>query len=553
MIVSKAFFRRIKTISIFLHDAYLPSIAKKMKKLVTICFLLLAIQVFAQKAQLKKTDTLNIGINNQNNQSIKGIRYTFKSDLMDVKVDSVNNLLIVRNGKFNDGNTGNMFTTVFNPDNMQKLRESKSNGSTAKVLINNDLIYELRGNGIVARKSTADSIQWKVTCNGYLYLRELGIFLIEGPSTEFWGKPLPNFQCIDAKNGTMRWGASMNFEKGWLAYEPINDTLFAIIAEGLAVFHLNKGLLWYRKFATTAIGNAFSTPNSYGYLSNKKNYLTSAYYVRGFPEFWNLSSNIAHDSCYVYCTNIHEVVCYNLFTGEKIWFKDFGDQRVSRSNLHVIDSLLIQIDCGFAQFEEGRALYGRSCLRAFNKRSGKLSYEKIIGEKTDFVNEAMYIPWYGSLYLVLQNRIQSYNPANGYKIVENMIDKLSTTGIFGFRDNLGWYKDSDGRFKALNHKSNTIYLKAKAGVSIEFDKDLNFKRYYGINDVYNPLNDFNKQLLLVNAKGLYLVDSLGSVLTNVPYALNGFCDTKDYVFLVDYKLNTVTRIAKQAIWGLKPD
>ena len=523
-----------------------------MKKLITICLLLLAIQVFAQKAQLKKTDSLSIGINNQNKQSINGIRYTFKSDLMDVKVDSVNDFLIVRNGKYTDGNTGTLNTIVFKPDSMQKVWESKSKGSTAKILINNGLLYELGGKGIVARKTTTDSIQWKVTCDGYVFLRNQGVFLIEGPSSEFWGKPLPNFKCIDAQDGSTRWGANINLRKGWLACEPINDTLFAIIAEGLAVFHINKGLLWYREFATTAIGNAFSTPNSYGYLSNQRNYIFPAFYVRGMAEFWNLSSNIAHDSCFVYCTNIHEVVCYNLFTGEKIWFKDFGDQRVSHSNLQVIDSLLIQIDCGFAHFEDGRALYGRSCLRAFNKLNGKLSYEKNIGEKTDFVNEAMYIPWYGSLYLILQNRIQSYNPANGYKVVENMIDKLSTTGIFGFRDNLGWFKDADGRFKAFNQKSNTIFIKAKAGVSIEFDKDLNFKRYYGINDVHYPLNDINNQLLLVNAKGLYLVDSIGANISNIPLALHDSFQTKAYIFLVDYKLNTVTRIAKQDIWGLKP-
>lgn len=525
-----------------------------MKKFFTNLFILIAIQAFAQKEQLKKTDTLNIGVNIQSKQSIKGIRHTFRADLMDVKVDSLNDLLIVRSGKYTDGNTGEIFTTVFKPDSMVKVWGTKSRRTTGDILINNGLLYELGAKGIVARKTTCDSVLWKVASDAYMFLRKQGVFLIcDGPSKDLWGKPLPNLKCIDAQDGTIRWNASINFENGWLALEPINDSLYGILAEGLAVFHINKGLLWYHPFATTVITSFFDNPTNHGFLSNQHNYIFAAPYVRGTNEYWNLSSNIAHDSCFVYCTTIHEVSCYNLFTGQKIWFKDFDDQRVSHSNLHVVDSLLIQIDCGFANFESGRGLYGRACLRAFNKLTGKLSYEKPIGDKTDFVNEAMYIPWYSSLYLILQNRIQSYNPKNGYKVVENVIDKYSTKGIFGFRDNLGWYKDADGRFKALNQKSNTVYLSATAGVSIEFDKDLNFNRYYGLNDIYYPICSLNEKSVMVNKTGLYLVDSLGTVITSIPLAIHDFYQTKAFIVLVDYKLNAVTRIAKQDILGRKPE
>ncbi len=525
-----------------------------MKYLLLFFSLFFVHQLFAQKEQLKKTDTLTIGINNQSKQSIKGLQHTFRADLMDVKVDSLNDLLIVRSGKYTDGNTGEIFTTVFKPDSMVKVWGAKSKRTTGDILIQNGLLYELGAKGIVARKTMTDSVLWQVASDGYVFLRKQAVFLIcDGPNRATFGKALPNFKCVDAQNGSIRWSASINFDKGWLAFEPINDSLYAIIAEGLAVFHINKGLLWYRPFATTAIGNYFSNPNLYGYLSNQKNYIFPAPYVRGMCEFWNLSSKIAHDSCFVYCTTIHELACYNLFTGQKIWFKDFDDLPVSHSNLQVIDSLLIQIDCGFAHFESGRGLYGRACLRAFNKLTGKLSYEKPIGEKTDFVNEAMYVPWYGSLYLILQNRIQSYNPKNGYKVVENVIDNYSTKGIFGFRDNLGWYKDSDGRFKALNQKSNTLYLTAKAGVSIEFDKDLNFNRYYGLNDIYYPICSLNEQSIMVNKTGLYLVDSLGTTISSIPRALSGFYETKAYIVLVDYKLNALTLIAKQDILGRKPD
>jgi len=496
-----------------------------MKNLILFCTILFCSNLFAQQS------TFVAGKNLLDSTDIQGVEYKFSDKIFNFFVDTTSNFLTVqlrgvsKNEKYWN-NKGNFLQYDLNIDSI--LWKQKINYQTEKILQSNKtlILSTLQKNIFIDTQKGKEKFSTK---NNIML-----IFSNKNIAIGYRSKMQENnnLEGMNLSTGKVLWTTKISRDYGWNDVLFLNDTTLLIVANGLNAVNLNNGKGWKYEVAT---GDKDYTAAALTTLGGIVLGLFTGTFVygTGYDLVYDVVSNVAADSTYIYFASKDNIAKINKNSGKIIWYNEFNKKDASKSFILPKDSAVYLINYGYAYKERRMINYGKPFIASIDKETGHKKYFKDFNLKKEPI-----ISWNiinNNFYLATEQRILVYSIVTGEFFTEKIFSKETFGKLNYFAGNQVFVSNNDVFFRLKESDITKLYIFTDKNVLI-LDENLNIVETKNYDDLYIFYAEIGENKLIGNATKTFIIDKNGAKLAELSASYNAVLKGNK---LFDKKGNTI--------------
>lgn len=299
-------------------------------------------------------------------------------------------------------------------------------------------------------------------------------------------------QGINVIDGTVKWDREISYEYGLNEVIHLNDSVLLMAANGLHTVNINTGMGWdyhvetgIKDYGTTAFKNAVS-------LSLFAATGISTPMAMGHEVITGIASNIYVHGSRIYFASYEELVCLD-YDGNIIWKYPMNKELMSKSTLLIHNQTLYVVNRGIAVFRNKVIQCGEPFVEAYNLSTGEILFHKFIGDNR-IVNSLQIKN--DALLLAFNDRISTYSLQDGSHVAENLIDTQALGYIKYLLGSQVYVQQKDSTLASI-----TLSDSSKSYVLTAYNKILSFDQTLEIGqDIIDYDSCFTEYLRFNNLK-----------------------------------------------------
>lgn len=317
--------------------------------------------------------------------------------------------------------------------------------------------------------------------------------------------------AFDLKSGKKIWERKISNAFNWNSIDMLEDSTLLLVAAGLHRFNINTGEGWSADFKTGQV-------DYQDVIITKADGMTDERVTGGFMysaknnTLTDAVSNVFIEDSTAYISNRDHIKKFNMQNGSLIWQKSLPKNMASKSVLFTEDSLLFQLNLGYANTYYTHVLYGRPFLSCYNKNSGELIYEKAIPSGKfyirDYIMEGQY------LFLLSRNKVFQFDLNKGNQLGETTIDvnKADEEQLMGFvGSHVFEYNHSGLPANLMYSDIHSRYVFSNKNQIYHIDNNNNLIRVLGGDSIYAGQTIYNDFQFISNDAKTLVLDSEGYI------------------------------------------
>lgn len=342
-----------------------------MKKLLLNIFLLIICMPLAKAHNYLIGDSINLGTNLTNNLIIKGKVYNFKTNYLNIEIDSLTQKIFVltqatnRKGKTVDSK-GHIY--ILNLENNSECWNRPIDFKTeACYYTPQGIIISKSWNEHFILNLNDGSCEWserfilKGTFNDCLLGFRISTLARETNILE----------CRYLKSGEIKWETKLKYKYLWDSHYLIDNSKLLISADGIHLLDINNGLGWHRTTITE------TELYERGIPLNRADKITPditefGYYQTGPSSTNGVVSNILRENNRLYQASHDSIVCLNL-AGETIWKSKIPGKNAYNTKLFFYDNKVFLINLGHGFRNNNPDRTGQPFLSCYEKETGTIT------------------------------------------------------------------------------------------------------------------------------------------------------------------------------------
>lgn len=448
---------------------------------------------FLSKAQLGpdrvKLDTIQLGLSALSTNTIEARGFNFPYTLLDVKYDSISEMVFVSGKQGADqaeqGIAKGFFAAINRQDQVSWLNESSLSAidlsANMLVLSNENRSHRFnKAAGYEELKYPGRLLYtWVPYFLGFYYDHEDKSTLV----------------AVDLRTGAIRWKAAVPGHEDWVDVKPLGDSVLLVAAAGLHALHPIKGLLWSKPFNTSV-----STTKAMVYSLAKYQHIRSLSAFVPTTDDANrasqISSNIYLQGGKIIFAAKNSCAAFD-HMGRELWRIELGNYPVSKMWLTQSDSALLLINFGLAMHSGRFVNWGRPFIMEIYPEQGQIRHEhdlSRIENLSDFIKLKNHLLFAGK-HEIIDTRHGEEEVKTVLSIDEGLYGKFEE-----FVDGAIHYVFKEGYYVPLNFiNDNLVYFRTDHNKIFGLDQG-KIDYEYHFTELYRCLGRVNGMTLLSNPK-----------------------------------------------------
>lgn len=453
----------------------------------------LLFSVFFSKAQLGpervKLDTINLGFSAISTNTIEARGFRFPYTLLDVKYDSISEMVFVSGKQGADqaeqGIAKGFFAGIDRQNQVTWLNESSLSAIdlSCNMLLMSNESRSHRFNKVAGYEELKYPgrllYTWIPYSLGFYYENEDRTTLV----------------AVDLRSGIIRWKAAVPVHEDWVDVKPLGDSLLLVAAAGLHALHPIKGLLWSKPFSTSV-----STTKAMVYSLAKYQHIRSLSTFVSTSDDLNragqIASNIFLEDGRIIFAAKGRCAAFD-HSGRELWRITLGNYPVSKMWLTRSDSALLLINFGLAMHSGRFVNWGKPFILEIYPEKGQIRHEhdlSRIENLSDFIKIKNKLLFAGKDE-IMDTRHGEEEVKTTLGIEEALYGKFEE-----FIDGNVYYVFKEGYYVPLNFiNDNLVYFRTDHNKIFGLDQG-KISYEYHFTELYRYQGSFNGMTLLSNPK-----------------------------------------------------
>jgi hypothetical protein len=403
----------------------------------------------AQESNYPKSYTTTIGTSAISINTLTAKTYSFSHLIYDFKLDTLAKQVYVTTRKKDP--TGKLYTNIgmfvgLNASN-DSLKWFK-NTTQFEINIDNEFLFASDNQKTSRYNKTFGYEQFQFPSKIIYTIKKYNYGLMYNPNNK------DELTCVKLQDGTLKWKAIIPSQQNWNDVNYLNDTTLIVAANGLHAININTGLLWSKPFNTVQKNNK---PLVFSYINNDKvkkefnaiNTSTVEAQISG------ISSNILISDTLIYFASKDKLICVTQ-SGKLQWEKVLDETISSQMLISKINSDIILLNTGIAQYNDFSVMYGKAYAMSVNAITGTQNYKN----NSAIDNLADYCNYKNDLIFANKTNIAKTNIAN--TALESIIEvnEREFGKFVEFINGDNFYVEKEGFYVPLNFiNDNVIYFR----------------------------------------------------------------------------------------------
>lgn len=403
----------------------------------------------AQESYYPKSYINNIGTSAISINTLTAKTYSFSHLIYDIKLDSLSKQVYVTTRKKDP--SGKLYTNVGMFVGINTINDSLKwfkNITQFEIDVDGEFLFASDTKKTSRYNKTFGYEQFQFPSKIIYTIQKNNFGLMYNPSSK------DELTCVKLQDGALKWKAIIPSQQNWNDVNYLNDSTLIIAANGLHAVNINTGLLWSYSFNTVQKNNK---PLVFSYINDdkvkKEFHSVKTSNIEG--QISGISSNILINDTLIYFASKDKFICISQ-SGKLQWEKALDESISSQMLLSKINSDIILLNTGIAQYNDFSVMYGKAYAMSVNANSGSQNYKN----NSSIDNLADYCNFKSDLIFANKTNIAQTNIAN--TSMESIIE--ITERQFGkfleFIDGNKYFVEKEGFFVPLNFiNDNVIYFR----------------------------------------------------------------------------------------------